>query len=128
MHASIRGHTAVAKTLLAAGASVDLQNAHGTNALILAAAHGATPIAAALLAAGASVDLTGTDGATALMRAAEESHAYVVDLLLKAGANAALKDKAERKTALDWARSRAGADEGHQVQALLRAAAAAKEL
>jgi hypothetical protein len=152
MHAASQGHyaarsagsdeyAAVAKTLLAAGASVDLQNARGSSALMLAAAHGATPIAAALVAAGAAVDLADTQGATALMRAAEWSRAAVVELLLEAGASAALRDStAERRTALDWARSRAGerrghsggkagADGGDRVQALLRAAAAAaKEL
>ncbi|CAE7033649.1 KIDINS220 [Symbiodinium sp. CCMP2592] len=81
------GGVAMVKFLLEAGASIDARNAHGSTALILAAAFGCTEVVRLLLLEGAGVDLTDSIGWTALITASSRGHAEVVQVLLGFGSN-----------------------------------------
>jgi len=93
MEASQRGHTEIARALLAAGANVNMQNKYGDTALMEASQRGHTEVVRALLAAGANVNLQNKGGNTALIWASDRGHTVVVRTLLAAGANVNMQDK-----------------------------------
>jgi len=81
MIASMRGHVALVDFLLEHGASVDLQNKHGTTALAGAAAEGHDTIVRRLRRAGARTELVDSVGTTAHDWAKRGSHAECVQAL-----------------------------------------------
>ena len=84
--ASSRGHAAVVRILLQAGAQVEAR-CRGLTALFLAAEGGHTAAALALVDAGALVDSKRrNDGLTSLHMAAYKGHSAVVRILLERGA------------------------------------------
>jgi|TARA_B110000305_G_scaffold107749_1_gene121239 ankyrin repeat protein len=90
--AAERGHTAIVKTLIEAGADVDFRadvgsHAEGKTPLYLAAEHGATLAVIELLKAGADVDIASDEGKTPLLIAAEWGKYDCVSLLIYAGAD-----------------------------------------
>ena len=101
--AAEKGHAAIVRALLDAGADTDLAANDGGNPLYIAAYYGHEAIVRTLLDAGAGKDLADNDGATPLFVAAENGHGAIVRALLDAGA-----DKTARclgKTALDVAKT-----------------------
>lgn len=85
MLAATNGHDDAVKALLAARASVDLQNAKGETALILAASNGKKDAVKALLRAGADKSLTDNNGRTALQYATQNGHGDTRKELEKGG-------------------------------------------
>lgn len=89
-----RGHAAVIRLLLEAGANPD-SNQCGATALVRAAFAGHTAVCRLLLSAGADPDIADVsfgDGRTALHKAAAEGHTSVCSALLDQGADARLVD------------------------------------
>jgi len=87
----------VVKTLINAGAEVDLQeNNHGQTALMQAAVRGKTKVLQTLLTAGADIDKQDKDGNTALMQAASSRETNTVQFLLTKGADINKKDNKGR--------------------------------
>lgn len=81
--AAERGHAAVIRVLLAAGADFELNDVYGGTALFCAASAGHYDAVEALLAAGASQRVRRiNDFASPLLRAARHGHKRVVDLLV----------------------------------------------
>ena len=70
MFVAQQGHEAVVRLLLEAHASVDVQDAMGVTALMVAAKQGHHAVARLLLEVGASLDLKDLQGHTALSFAA----------------------------------------------------------
>jgi ankyrin repeat protein len=83
------GHVEVVKTLLKAGAEVNLKTWHDSVPLVVAAKHGQLEIVRALIAAGAEVNKPGWDcgGYTPLGMAVEHGQVEIVRALLETGAN-----------------------------------------
>ena len=90
MQAAFAGDPAVVRTLLAAGAAVDLENRDGRTALVFAALLRRPEAVALLLDAGASPEITSRIPSfgvvTPMMLAAGRGHAEVTRLLLDHGA------------------------------------------
>ncbi len=103
------GRTGNVGLFLDAGAKIDLKDAEGNAALIIAAAGSAMPTAETvklLLEKGADIRARNNKGETALMRAASEGgyeDAVVVKILLDGGADVATTDT-DGHTALDLAK------------------------
>ncbi|MDE1151972.1 MAG: ankyrin repeat domain-containing protein [Micavibrio sp.] len=98
---SMKGHTAIAETLLAAGAKIDAANDCQATALHFATWCPATM--KCLLAHGAPLDAQNKWGMTPLMCVARDTDSIeCLDILLKAGADLMLIDN-ESKNALDHA-------------------------
>jgi hypothetical protein len=87
MLAAAHHQTAIAKRLIAAGATIDQGNDDGSTALMIAAYRGDRDMVEILLAAGAKLDLQDQDGATALQLAIEGNHPSVLAVLLEYGAD-----------------------------------------
>ena len=95
--ASSRGHAAVVKELIEAGADVNVRATvkHKTSGssfsditpLHMAANKGHTPVVAELIRAGADVNIPSSDGTTPLMWAASNGHEACALALIQAGAN-----------------------------------------
>ncbi len=67
--------------------SLDIRNAQGLTALIVAAAADQADTVKSLLAQGAGVNATSADGRTALIAAVQNNHLDIVQILVAAGAN-----------------------------------------
>ena len=74
------------RTLLAAGAKVNVANKYGVTPLLQASRTGDTPVMQALIDAGADVSLAHPDGETPIMAASRTGRADAVRLLLARGA------------------------------------------
>ncbi|CUU35930.1 MAG: ankyrin repeat domain-containing protein [Armatimonadetes bacterium] len=109
--AVIRGHDAIALTLIERGASLDArdrsgdrqQMSPGYSPVHYAAIYGRTRVLERMLQAGVSPDLRDKNGRTLLMLAAENGHTDTVRLLLRHGANPRATS-ALGETVLDCAR------------------------
>jgi ankyrin repeat protein len=102
LSAAAFGATGTVDQLLAKGASPQLKDASGGNALWYAAETDSTPsIVSLMLKRGLPVDGANLDGRTPLMHAAESCAGGNVRLLLEAGADARLKDR-QGRTAFDF--------------------------
>jgi len=98
---SMKGHSAIAETLLKAGVKIDAANDYQATALHFATWDAATM--KCLLAHGAPMDVQNKWGMTPLMCVARDTDSVeCLDILLKAGADFMLMDS-ERKNALDHA-------------------------
>lgn len=80
------GQLEVVRTLLSAGALVDLTTPDGISALWTACQHGHLEVVRPLLSAGALVDLAHVVGGTPLYKACQNGHLEVARALLSAGA------------------------------------------
>ena len=85
-------HTEVVRTLLSAGAKVDLQRGCGVSPLHVACRDGHTEVVRAQLSGGAKVDLLTKEGDSPLHTACHYGHIGVVRALLSAGAREDLRD------------------------------------
>jgi ankyrin repeat protein len=85
--AASKGCLALARRLIAAGASVAARDRRGAMPLAHAARAGSVGAVQLFLGAGAAIDARDIDGATALYRAAEGEHPSTVALLLENGAD-----------------------------------------
>jgi ankyrin repeat protein len=120
MFVARRGHTEVAKILLAHSADSNASGAEGgqfsgATALTIASEHGHVEIVKLLLAHNANVNAKNNHGNTALMYAAEYGHSEIAEVLLQAGADIAQKDK-DGETALMIANRRGYAEIVHLIK------------
>ena len=99
MMAALKGHTELAKKLVARGADV---NKTGWTPLHYASTHGHLAIMELLLEEHAYIDAESPNGTTPLMMAAHYGTPAAVKLLLEAGADATLKNR-QGLTAVDFA-------------------------
>ncbi len=90
MVAARENNPAVCQELIAAGASVNLLNKDGNNALWLACFANATEIAEQLIDAGIDIDNQNDNGATALIYSSSAGRTDMVKLLVRAGASLSL--------------------------------------
>jgi uncharacterized protein len=104
MHAAMANFTAVATTLIAHEARLDLVDRLGDTALHWAAQSGSAGVMRVLLAAHAAVDATDSKGQTPLMLAARNNHPDAVRLLLQYHADPHKADYTGRD-ALGWGQS-----------------------
>jgi ankyrin repeat protein len=120
MLAAFNGHTETMKTLLAAGAEVDLRDTGSNRTALMFAASGPFPAAVRLLLEnGADVNaVDGVERFTPLMFAAAEGLSPVVDILLEHGADPAMKDK-DDDTAASFAKARGFTALADTLQALI---------
>lgn len=79
-----RGFAGVVKTLIEAGANIELAIGYGVRPLMLAAGYGETEVVAALLGAGADVLARNEGGYTALMMVKQKHYVDVINLLHEA--------------------------------------------
>ena len=103
MIASLKGHVAIVKRLLARGAALERP---GWTPLIYAATGGHDEVVRVLLAEGARIDAVSPNGTTALMMAVREDKFSTAVLLIERGANVNHRNE-NGATALAWA-ERAG--------------------
>jgi ankyrin repeat protein len=96
------GNLEIARTLLLAGASVNVKNDSGRTVLMYFRENSTADLVRELISAGAKVDARDESGGTALMNAASLSNAETVKALLDDGAKVDLKD-GDGKTALMFA-------------------------
>ena len=97
-----KGNLEIVRTLVLAGARVNLKNKSGRTALMYLRDSATTELVFELLSAGARVNARDESGDTALMNAASLSTCAAVKVLIEAGAKLDLKD-ADGKTALMFA-------------------------
>ena len=83
--ATLLGRSALAESLVAAGADVNAQDHQRDSAYLVAGARGNLPILRLTLAHGADLRSTNRFGGTALIPAAERGHGEAVRLLIAAG-------------------------------------------
>jgi uncharacterized protein len=109
MLASYRGNAAEVRSLLAAGARLDVQDGNGNTALMLAAQYGRSDNVQLLLDAGADVHLKNSHGRTALIHAAssignfdEANLKIIVEALIAGGSSLNERDE-QCMTALTYA-------------------------
>lgn len=103
MKAALNGHLEATRSLIQAGASVNLADKGGYTAMMLAASNNHAEIVILLLTQGANVNqVENTRGWTALIWAAKQGHLKTVRILLDHKANPNQKDFLG-KTAKDWA-------------------------
>lgn len=102
MRAALLGREDLIEELLARGASVNLRNADGNNALWLACVSGKPGAVQRLIDAGIDLNNRNDTGATVLMYAASSGKADMVTLLLEAGADPWLRNHDDAK-AVDMA-------------------------
>ena len=110
---SSRGHAAVVKELIEAGADVNVRASSKSNIsgvivsdvspLFIAAHSGHTPVVIELIKAGADVNVPRSDGVTPLYSAARKGHEACVALLIQAGADVNAKETEEGRTPLSVA-------------------------
>lgn len=93
MNASRRGHVAMVKLLLAAGADVNYSMYEYLTPIMCAAAHGHTEVMKLLMAAGAPLSELNEEGDSAMELAALYGHPDAVALLLDAGAELPYSDE-----------------------------------
>ncbi len=87
MFAANLGYTEIVRSLLDAGANIDLpRKLYGLTALMLAVSANQLDIVQLLVSKCADVNATNEDGSTALMAAVLKGHVNVVKVLLAAGA------------------------------------------
>ncbi len=87
MFAANLGYTEIVRSLLAAGANINLtRKIHGLTALMLAANSCQVDVVKLLVSQGANINATNHDGSTALMIAALKGHIEIVQVLLAANA------------------------------------------
>ena len=101
------------KTLIDAGADLELPDGMGNSALMGVCFKGYTEVAGLLLNSGASVITKNADNSTALIFAATFGHNDLIKLLLAHGANPQLPDRFG-KNAIEYARVKANA-EGYEM-------------
>ena len=107
MLASKKSHLDIVKTLVNAGAALNLQGNEGgyggNTALMYACRHGHLEVVKTLIDSGANLNLRGNEwgrkGYTALIYSAYNGHLEIVKVLIEAGANVDIKSKLE-ETAL----------------------------
>jgi len=97
--AAHKGRESIVRTLLDAGADVNIESNNGSTPLIQASHFGHRKVVQMVIEAGAAVDRPNNKGTTALMRAAQEGNLGVVEYLLTAGADVNSRNN-ERMTAL----------------------------
>lgn len=108
MLASKKGHLEIVKTLVNAGATLNLQSNEGgyggNTALMYACRHGHLEIMKILIDSGANLNLRGNEwareGYTALIYSAYNGHQKIVKALIDAGADVNIKDELLERTAL----------------------------
>ena len=125
--AAERGHTAVVKTLLNAGANPDLRTMDGETAMHAAARarHGDDDIVRLLHNSNAHLDTMNCRRETPLIAAVKEGNNATLAALLDLGADPNLQDD-EGKTAMHWASGgwwTAGLDYGKAIDILARSGA-----
>lgn len=118
MMAALKGHTALARKLIARGADV---NKPGWAPLHYAATHGHLDIMAMLLEEHAFIDAQSPNGTTPLMMAAHYGTPAAVKLLLEAGADIQMKNELGM-TAADFANRGNRPDSVALISAAVRAA------
>lgn len=96
------GNLEIVRTLLLAGASVNVKNESGRTALMYLRESATPDLVRELLSAGAKINARDESGGTALMNAASRGNHFVVGELITAGAKIELKD-ADGWTALMFA-------------------------
>lgn len=96
------GNLEIARTLLLAGADVNVKNESGRTVLMYLRASATAELVRELIAGGAKVNDRDESGGTALMNAAELSNVETVKALIEGGAKIDLKDT-DGKTALMFA-------------------------
>lgn len=89
--------------LIAAGANVNMRNAKGETALVIASNLGFIEAVPPLIAAGARVDESNSTGETPLITAVHNRNIALMRLLLQAGANPDRTDNSGR-SAIDYAK------------------------
>jgi hypothetical protein len=105
--AASNGHLTVVRTLLVAGAQVDMTNSKGVFALFIAAQEGYVTVVCALLEAGAEVDKASNNSYTSLIISSFNGFLNVVRALVAAGADA------NRSTEAGWSPLFVAAKRGH---------------
>jgi ankyrin repeat protein len=102
--ASRLGRDDVIPALLAAGAGLEVRDARGYTALILASYSGHLSTTALLLASGAEVDAPDTSrGNTALMGAAFKGYKQIAKMLVEAGADVDCRNRADQTALMNAA-------------------------
>ena len=120
MLAAFNGHSETMKSLLKAGAQIDLRDTGNNRTALMFAASGPFPAAVRLLLEnGADVNaVDSVEHFTPLMFAAAEGLSPVVDILLEHGADPAMKDK-DGDTAASFARTRGFTALADKLQTLI---------
>jgi ankyrin repeat protein len=98
--AAVKGHTAVARTLLAAGADQNIRDAYGWTPLMRAVHSGREGIVRMLLdAPGTDLSARQESGATVLHVAAATGNAAIARMLVDHGADRSARDSRDRTPA-----------------------------
>lgn len=119
--ASFRGHLAIVKRLVAAGAP--LQRDDGWPPLVYAAFNGHLEVVRFLLAQGADIDAVSDNSTSALMVAARNGHLEVVKLLLEQEADPDMENDSGGD-ALSWAEAAGNSEIAELVRLAMKRSAA----